>query len=96
MHAAIADKREEPVELCRRFGVARLDVFGFAARGTGFDPETSDADFLLEFRLDNGRAPLRHKYSERPSILDWRGSKAGHRAIDEDYIQHDLYLREFS
>ena len=59
MHAAIADKREEPVELCRRYRVARLDVFGFAARGTGFDPETSDADFLVEFRLDNGRAPLR-------------------------------------
>ena len=59
MHAAIADKREELVELCRRYGVARLDVFGFAARGTDFDPKTSDADFLVEFMLDGGRAPLR-------------------------------------
>ena len=59
MHAAIADKREELVELCRRCGVARLEVFGSAARGTDFDPHTSDADFLVEFKLENGRAPLR-------------------------------------
>ena len=28
MHAVIADKREELAELCRRYGVARLEVFG--------------------------------------------------------------------
>ncbi len=59
MHAAIADKREELAELCRRYGVARLEVFGSAARTTDFDPQTSDADFLVEFRPVNGRAPLR-------------------------------------
>ena len=58
MHAAIADKREELVELCRRYRVARLEVFGSAARATDFDPQTSDADFLVEFELDNGRARL--------------------------------------
>ena len=62
MHAAIADKKEELAELCRRHGVARLEVFGSAARGTDFDPMSSDADFLVEFRLDNGRAPLRHYF----------------------------------
>ena len=49
INAAIADKREELAELCRRYDVARLEVFGSAARGTNFDPETSDADFLVEF-----------------------------------------------
>ena len=58
MHAAIADKREELAELCRRHGVVRLEVFGSAARGADFDPETSDADFVVEFRLDDGRATL--------------------------------------
>jgi len=40
--------REELRELCRRFGVRRLDVFGSAARGD-FDSARSDIDFLVEF-----------------------------------------------
>jgi predicted nucleotidyltransferase len=35
-------------ELCRRFHVKTLEVFGSAADGT-FDPERSDLDFLVEF-----------------------------------------------
>jgi uncharacterized protein len=36
MHAAIAEKREVLADLCRRFGVARLEVFGSAARSADF------------------------------------------------------------
>ncbi len=36
------------VELCRRFGVQRLDLFGSAAIGR-FDPQCSDLDFLVAF-----------------------------------------------
>ncbi len=39
-------------ELCRRFGVRRLDLFGSAATGR-FDPARSDLDFLVEFEPDN-------------------------------------------
>jgi len=35
-------------ELCRRFHVARLEVFGSAANGQ-FDEARSDVDFLVEF-----------------------------------------------
>ncbi len=49
MHTVIADKKEEVAALCRRHGVARPGEFGSAARGADFDPETSDADFLVEF-----------------------------------------------
>lgn len=48
MIADIATHREELAELCRRFHVRRLDVFGSAARGD-FDPARSDLDFLVEF-----------------------------------------------
>lgn len=48
MLADIADHREELRDLCRRFHVRRLDVFGSAARGD-FDPARSDLDFLVEF-----------------------------------------------
>ena len=58
MHAAIADKKNELAELCRRYGVVRLDVFGSAARGTDFDPQTSDADFLVEFHPGSGLSPF--------------------------------------
>ena len=34
--------------LCRRFGVARLDIFGSAVTGR-FDPARSDLDFLVTF-----------------------------------------------
>ena len=56
MHREIADRREALAELCRRFGVARLEVFGSAARGDDFDPARSDADFLVTFgrRDDTG------------------------------------------
>ena len=58
MQATIADKKDELAKLCRRYGVARLEVFGSAARGTDFDPQTSDADFLVEFDPDSGLAPF--------------------------------------
>ena len=49
MHALINDRRAELAALCRRFDVVRLDVFGSAARGTDFDLDRSDADFLVSF-----------------------------------------------
>ena len=49
MHHSIESRRIEIAQLCRRFGVQRLDVFGSAARGDDFDPAYSDADFLVSF-----------------------------------------------
>ena len=68
MHAAIADKREELAELCRQYDVARLEVFGSAARGTDFDPEKSDADFLVEFDPDS-RLRTFHQYFDPVDAL---------------------------
>ena len=48
MHAEIAAKREELADLCRRYGVARLELFGSATRDD-FDPGRSDVDFLVTF-----------------------------------------------
>ena len=49
MHSAIADRRADLGALCRHHGVARLEVFGSAARGADFEPLRSDADFLVTF-----------------------------------------------
>jgi predicted nucleotidyltransferase len=48
MIADISSHREELRELCRRFRVRRLDLFG-SALGEDFDPTRSDLDFLVEF-----------------------------------------------
>jgi predicted nucleotidyltransferase len=57
MHPTIAEKAPQIAELCRRHGVRRLELFGSAARGTDFDPEQSDADFLIEFEDSTAAAP---------------------------------------
>jgi len=53
-------KQGELAELCRRYCVARLEVFGSAASGE-FDPRTSDLDFLVEFHPESPMGPF-HQY----------------------------------
>lgn len=49
MHPTIQQNQSAIADLCRRYQVQRLDVFGSAARGEDFDLEHSDADFLVKF-----------------------------------------------
>lgn len=58
MHPRIAEKKDELIALCRRYDDSRLDVFGSAASGAGFDPLRSDADFVVEFRSESRLSPL--------------------------------------
>ncbi|HET8995625.1 MAG TPA: nucleotidyltransferase domain-containing protein [Acetobacteraceae bacterium] len=62
MHSVVTAKRHAIVELCRRFHVRRLEVFGSAARSTDFDPQRSDTDFMIEFEpgQDPGMAGFLH------------------------------------
>ena len=46
---AITDHLAEIRELCVKYHVKRLSVFGSAAKGT-FDPARSDVDFVVEFQ----------------------------------------------
>jgi hypothetical protein len=45
----IETRRADIAELCRRFHVDRLDVFGSAARGADYDPTRSDVDLLVTY-----------------------------------------------
>lgn len=47
MQSFIEAKQHELTSLCRRYHVRRLELFGSATEG--FDPDTSDLDFLVEF-----------------------------------------------
>jgi predicted nucleotidyltransferase len=55
MQPVIQERTAEIAELCQRFHVRRLDVFGSAAR-EDFDPARSDVDMLVEFEPES---PLR-------------------------------------
>ena len=48
VNAILASKAEPLAELCRRYGVRRLDVFG-SAMSTAFRAENSDFDFVADF-----------------------------------------------
>ena len=48
MQPIIETRRAEVAQLCRRFNVRRLYLFG-SAIPSDFDPSQSDVDFLVEF-----------------------------------------------
>ena len=58
MHALIEEHRDEIAQLCRRYGVRRLEAFGSVVRGGDFDPGRSDADFLVTFEEGSEHAGL--------------------------------------
>jgi len=75
MHADIAERKHDLIALCRRYDVARLEVFGSAARGTDFDPATSDADFLVEFKPDSRTASLEQFFDFAEALETLLGRK---------------------
>jgi len=56
-------------ELCRRYEVARLELFGSAADDT-FDHDVSDIDFLVEFLPDTDIGPWLSRYFDFRTELE--------------------------
>jgi predicted nucleotidyltransferase len=69
----IETHRDQIAELCRRFNVQRLDVFGSAARGTDFDPERSDVDLLVSYRSDRPGPGLTEYFTLRDALAELLG-----------------------
>ncbi len=86
----IETKRAEIAELCRRYHVRRLEVFGSAARDD-FDPVRSDVDFLVDFDRDHREAlSLKTYFGLKESLEALLG-----RPVDlvEDGAVENPYLR---
>jgi uncharacterized protein len=58
MQDLIEKKRTRIAELCRRYNVCKLEVFGSAARQSDFVPGHSDIDFAVEFGKARSHSPL--------------------------------------
>jgi len=93
MIADIALHRERLRDLCRRFGVRRLEVFGSAARGN-FDPARSDIDFLVEFtaeaddlaRFVDFKEALETLLGRRVDLVDRKAIEASRNYIRKEHI----------
>ena len=98
MHAEILRHRDTLAALCRQYGVARLDVFGSAARGVDFDPARSDVDLLVEFAPSTPRrlAALLDFEAEAGRVLARPVEVVDRRAIEEseNYIRRRRILAE--
>lgn len=90
MHAVISDNKDKLAELCRRHGVARLEVFGSAAREVDFDPDSSDVDFLVEFDLGSAPATLDQYFDFRDAL---RGALDRPVDLVESAAVRNPYLR---
>jgi uncharacterized protein len=68
MHSTISEKAAALGEVCRRYGVETLEVFGSAARSGDFNPDSSDADFLVEFKRPGIKGPLEEYFGLRDEL----------------------------
>jgi predicted nucleotidyltransferase len=90
MHADIAEKRDALIALCRRYDVARLELFGSAARGADFDPASSDADFLVEFKPGSQLPPLQQFFGlarALENLLGWPVDLVEPSAIKNPFVR---------
>jgi predicted nucleotidyltransferase len=90
----VTQKKRELTELCRKFQVERLDLFGSAATGS-FKAESSDLDFIVSFcspkpgsyldlYLDFAEA-LEHIFQRPVDLLT-------EKAIRNPYFRHSVEL----
>ena len=92
MTEIISSRRSELAELCRKFRVRRLAVFG-SSLTPDFNPATSDLDFLVEFeplpkgeyaRTYFGFSDALERLFDRPIDLVEQGT------VRNPYIQQEI------
>jgi len=92
MLTMIEMRRAELVDLCRRLGVRRLELFGSATRGD-FDPVDSDLDFLVEFSPSATRRALDSYFSLKEALealFDRPVDLVMPDAITNPYVRADI------
>jgi predicted nucleotidyltransferase len=86
-------RRSDIAELCRRFHVNRLEVFGSAARGSDFDPTRSDDDLLVTYLP--GRQPGIADYQDLrdalAELLDRPVDLVMEAAIENPFIRAGIH-----
>jgi predicted nucleotidyltransferase len=86
-------RRNDIADICRRFHVSRLDVFGSAARGSDFDPARADVDLLVTYQSTIPRPTLEEYFEFREQLEALFGRSvdlvmAG--AVRNPYVRADI------
>ena len=89
MEPKLVNKQAEIAAVCRQFGVSRLEVFGSAAVG-GFDPASSDYDFVARFSAQPGVSMARRflGFSDAlEALLEHKIDLMTDRPIENPYLR---------
>ena len=92
MQPIIKTRRAEVAELCRRFHVRRLDLFG-SATGRDFDPSRSDVDLLVEFEPGDTLKALDQYFGLKEALealLDRPVDLVVESAVKNPYIRRSI------
>jgi uncharacterized protein len=89
----VESNRARLQDLCRRYGVRRLELFGSAATNA-FDPVRSDLDFLVEFFPEQELGPwLRHYFEFQAELARLFGRPVDlvlSAAVRSRYFQREM------
>lgn len=80
-------------DLCRQHGVRRLEIFGSAASGEGFDQRRSDVDLIVEFQAGRDLGPWLTEYFQLRDELE----RLFGRPVDlvmHDALKKERFIRE--
>lgn len=92
MVAAIQDKADAIADLCRKYGVVQLYVFGSATRDD-FRPGESDFDLLVDFGAMGGHAKAHAYFDLLDELEDLLGARVDLVMVDavkNRYIARDI------
>lgn len=91
---ALLEQKLAPLsDLCRRYAVARLEVFGSAATGQ-FDPERSDLDFLVEFKPSTSIRPFHQYFDFLAELKDLFGREVD--LVEATAVKNPYFLRSMN
>lgn len=100
MIAELVRHRDKVIELCGRYGVSSLAVFGSAVHGE-FDPDRSDVDFLVELDPPTAMSRFDAYFGLKEGLEELLGRPVDlvdPSALDNPYFaaavertRHDLY-----
>jgi predicted nucleotidyltransferase len=77
-------------QLCRQYGVARLDLFG-SATSDEFDPERSDLDFLVTFTAQGWQGAFDRFFGLKAALEDVFGRPVD--LVQEKAVTNHIFRR---